>query len=126
MERIYPDENHTNQIASFIYWFYVDHLGVQPDATCYSKNTTKLKPLVKGNKNYPGVRTYTSREMADLVYYARDRGYTIRNIGVLTITGFLMSFVSGDTKEVNRIIDYLKESDGAEEDRGDWNRIEGW
>jgi hypothetical protein len=124
-DRIYPDESKSNQIAALVYWFYVDFLGKSPDATSYSAGTKMLTDVMKPSKTkFPGARSYTAKQIADLFYHLRDGGVIVDGLQMAKTNGLLMAFVDGDTDTVDRIIAYFNgQGNGKKEE---WTQVQGW
>jgi len=125
-EKTYPDAKPKNKIASLIYWFYNDFMGVQPDATSYSGGTKILGDLMKANKDMPGIRLYTANEVADLLYYLKEKGVRVDGLNIARTSGLLMAFVEKDNETLDRIVNYFLGETGGKGKKEEWRTVEGW
>ena len=125
MSRTYPDNGKTNKTSAFIFWFYKEFLGKQPDSTHYSSATKILAGIFSESKKYPGARVYTTSEVADLMYFLRESGVEQIEITIVKFPNLLAAFTDRETSVVDRIVQYIKENSRKSEVVA-WSSPKGW
>lgn len=123
--RVYPRTEIKNQVAEFIYWFHVYYQGSAPDATSYSVGTKIIKDLMEpGARKFPGARGYTAREMADLLYYLREKDIELDSISLLRVPNLLRSFVNNNKRVLDSKVEWLSSISSSEV--SSWDSPKGW
>jgi len=121
-----------NPTIAVVKWFYNDYLGMKADASHYARHQNKKNPraLCKLFEYNPELdnAVYKPTTIAELIYYLEDNGVEVRDLGVVTISGLLFSFVnrrSSDLakRELENTIAYLQ---GNSDDKQEFNAPSGW
>lgn len=92
---VLPGDNSKNPMASYVYWFYKERMGITPDASimrrfCKRDESNPLYSLMYDTGH--GLRIYKPSELGELVVFLDEQGVNAYSPNIVAFPELAMSY----------------------------------